>query len=82
MAFLEITRMKDEKNYSESYDVNKSKKEVIISDKDEFEEDGQLFSLDTNGSSSFQDTFREKMVKDFKKSSRRLKPNLTHVLDN
>lgn len=59
MAFLEITRMKDEKNYLDTHDVDKSKKETFkgnlksLEDENIHSDDEQLFSLNTNGSSSF-----------------------------
>lgn len=59
MAFLEITRMKDEKNYLDTHDVDKSKKETFkgnlksLEDENIQSDDEQLFSLNTNGSSSF-----------------------------
>jgi len=60
LAFLEITRMKDERNYMDTHDVNKSKKETFKGDLKALEDqeniqsdDEQMFSLNTNGSSSF-----------------------------
>lgn len=61
MAFLELTRMKEETNFSKNYDINVSNKETLKNIDDEvFSEQDQNFSLKTNESSSFYDTFREK----------------------
>jgi len=86
MAFLELTRLKEDKNYSDSFDVNQSKAQTFQAknlDDDLFSEDDDLkFALKTNESSSFYDTFRDRQKKDNKRKDRGIKLNLLTVLDN
>lgn len=59
LAFLEITRLKEERNYRDTGEENKSKKETFNGDLKglqrtiDDEDDDQLFNIDTKGNSSF-----------------------------
>lgn len=85
MAFLELTRLKEDKNYNDNFDVNQSKAQTFTAknlDDDLFSEDNDNFALKTNESSSFYDTFRDRQKKDNKRKDKGTKLNLQTVLDN